>query len=313
MAYKKKSYYGKQPNQPVKVTKISSSDTVQSIKKDKHSTDSEDTTNRRNPIVKKGYWKLSNADTIALGMLLVTIVLAWYTFGLYESATEDSKITKISSNAANKSAEIAGHTLDEIKKYNTASLEKQQIALDKSDQTNRDNFDRIDKSLSIQDSSLKETQKEFDINNAPFLQMKISRISKIEVGKQIDIGIIVENLGAYTAQTIKSNVVCATKNIPPTIEEVNAIVKHNDKFVLPEGSYISKGNPIENELYKVIDSLNERQYKMLMDEKWFIYMGGNIEYINLANGKRKKYIYMIKINGKKGAFIYVWQKNPDVK
>lgn len=250
---------------------------------------------------------------IALGMLIVTAILAIYTYELYNTAAKDSKTADTSASAANQSAKIAQQTLTEIKEYNTESLNKQQASLDKSDVANKKNFDRIDKSLDIQDSSLRETRREFEVNNAPYLQIKVVDVSKTEKGKPINISIETENLGAYPAKIESSSIYEATKTISVPIDEAERDFKKDARAILPDGSYVAKGTPMTHEYLGLVSPLSDTQYEMLMAEKWSIFIEGTVNYKNLANGQRKVYKYIIKINARGKGYQYILNDNYDVK
>jgi len=118
---------------------------------------------------------------------VVTFLLFVYTYRLYKTAAEDSKTARQSAKAADNSAVTAQNTLDETKKYDSLSLIKQQKAIDDNNEGSKQAFDRANRSLTLQDSSLRETQKEFEIENKPFVQITDIKFDTLEKDKPIAI------------------------------------------------------------------------------------------------------------------------------
>ena len=127
------------------------------------------------------------ANIISLAMVVVTFLLFVYTYRLYKTAAEDSKTARQSAKAADNSAVTAQNTLDETKKYDSLSLIKQQKAIDDNNEGSKQAFDRANRSLTLQDSSLRETQKEFEIENKPFVQITDIKFDTLEKDKPIAI------------------------------------------------------------------------------------------------------------------------------
>ncbi|WP_183575406.1 hypothetical protein HDF18_15895 [Mucilaginibacter sp. X5P1] len=275
----------------------------------------EDTGNPHHKVViantnsKNDKWTV--ADKIAFGMLVVTFFLTIFTYQLYHTAVHDSETADTSAKAAISAAIIAHQTLVATQQYDSASLIKQQKSIDDNNSSSQISFDRANKSLTLQDSSLKETQTQFEISNAPFLQVKIYDVSPIFLNKQIDVRVQFENLGNYPAKIIYSKTASATRNTPPDI----SFLKNGNKYSFADDNYITKGDTQFRETLRgIIPAIDQIKYDKLMSGEWFIYIGGIVKYKNLATNKYKFYEYMVKINASTNKeWQYTHNENFDIK
>jgi hypothetical protein len=243
--------------------------------------------------------KWCTADKIAAVALLINLGLAIFTYQLYSVASKDSKNADKSANAANKSAEIAQTTLNEIKDYNTKSLQKQQVALDrakvdadKREKSDRENSIRQNKSVDAQIASLKETQTEFKNENEPYLQATnfvvyidtstykvIVKYSLFNNGKQ-----------AVKATNEKVKLAILARDIDTT--EMDSVL--NKTKLQPYNDYISPKDPntgIANDI-----TINKAMYDEVRNGQKIMIYFGEINYINLITKAIKTYKYAAKIS-----------------
>ncbi len=223
-----------QPNQhPDNVITNVHKETQNNTQEGEHANNSGHQSHKNPPIHKRVLTFLGNKDNqplianlVAIGILVVTSILAWYTYRLYKNASEDSKTARQSAYAANNSAIIAQKTLDTTRKYDSISLVKQQKAIDDNNASSQLAFKRANKSLTFQDSSLKETQKEFEIENRPLIQITHIKLVTFEIGKQVEVDFNVTNFGKQPARIINNKHVLALgrKDVPPNTDILRMVI-----------------------------------------------------------------------------------------
>jgi len=242
---------------------------------------------------------ISIISVIVNGILMIcTVILAVYAI--------------VQAKSSQSAATIAQNTLTETKRFNKETFRRQDSTNKAQAKSDSEKFKRDTTQFGLQKrtqeaqiNAFKETEKEFQISNSPFLQISIEFVGAIEVGKPVDITIKIENLGSYPAKIINSITGATTRNSPP---DLNMLGKYTQTTV-PNNSYISNKNPITNNIPGIIPSISLAQYEMVNQGKWFLYVGGKIKYINLANGKIKEYKYCVKMNQQRSGFQYVKNDN----
>ncbi|WP_291123010.1 hypothetical protein [Flavobacterium sp. UBA6046] len=232
-------------------------------------------------IVNKEKWAI--ADKIALFSVIVAAILAYFTYRLYSIASEDSKTANISALAADNSAKIAQKTLEATNKYDLASLIKQQKAIDDNRKSSQLAFDRANKSLTLQDSSLKETQKEFDIENRPFIQVSDINVDTSSNKYNITVKCNLINTGKQPAQIISAKTAFIYSNEPNFSDFTNLKVNQHET-----GAYITNGMLSPITFYGKEDT-PIIYITYVKKGKCYIYLLG--EFIYRSVGTHKKYNY----------------------
>jgi hypothetical protein len=303
-----RNYHGTQPNKPVPKTKPSLL-SRNNISVQDNSDNNENVSNTHHPMIGSHYWPPSLTDIIAFFMLLVTGALMWFTYGLYKSATEDSKTSVSSASAANRSATIAQQTLNEIKDYNTKSLAEQdknftdirkyndsslliqKAIIDSNSFANRSNLERTNKSLALQDSTLRETQREFEIENQPLLQIINIHLIPFEVNKTIHLTFDLRNFGKQPARLIVNKHIMRINPIDkaPIINESEMVVDFKTKdMYLPNGV----ADPQDDESNV---NMNQEVLDLIKNKRWCLYIMGVIEFESTANSKKYQFRYNFRI------------------
>jgi hypothetical protein len=313
MSKQSRSNNGKQPNQYVNIPKLFSAYRVKSIPGYKESQEEKPASEPHQDITTTQNDKWSKADLIALGMLIVTGILAIYTYGLYNTAIKDSGTADASANAAKTSAQISQKTLDEIKDYNTKSLEKQQSALDKADATNKKNFDRVDEAIRLQDSALKQTANDFEIANAPYLSIEIQNMDIILENRPVTFDAVIKNLGAYPAKIIEAKfgaIVAKTQHPEKMIDTIT-----NRYLEQTTANYVDKGTPLIFPVDNLVKNIDSQSFdRLYSNKKWFLYFFAIIKYQNLVTKKYRVYKCGIEFDAKKNnRSAYIINDNDDTK
>jgi hypothetical protein len=137
-------------------------------------------------------------NIISLLMVVVTAILAYYTWRVFNQttaqtiqATRSADAAKISADAAKKSANLQKQALD-----SQIVAKKQSDKADaKKEERDIATFNLQKKGLDGQIASLKETQKEFDIENRPLIQIMGFNIDTLIPTHRIGISFYFKNAG----------------------------------------------------------------------------------------------------------------------
>lgn len=219
-----------------------------------------------------------------VAMVIISGFLAYFTFQLFNTASEQSKSAQQAANAAIRaikqdSANVA---------YNNNIARVNDILSRKKDSLT---INLANRSLQAQINSLKQAQKNFEIQNMPFLEISQVQINAFEIGKQINLIIHIKNLGNYPAKLKRAVVWTATKANPP--DTAGQERQHFEKSIT-KADYISK----EMEGLVEIDEgipLNSNRFDKVKNGNWWLYLNGIISYENLVTHKEMKYKFMFRI------------------
>ena len=94
------------------------------------------------------------------------------------------------------------------KKYNDSSIALQQAAFKSNNISNKQSFDRASKSLTLQDSSLKESQNEFEISHSPYIT-----VDDFGITPQDSLAIDIQNQGTQIAYGLEREITVKAENI----------------------------------------------------------------------------------------------------
>jgi hypothetical protein len=243
------------------------------------------------------------ANIISLGMLFVTAFLAYYTYSVFNQTTKQTKAATDAAKAAGVSATVAQQTLNADTLYNNKTLNAQKIQSDTSDSLNKRSekrqglqFGLQQKSLSQQITSLNETQKEFEIENRPLVQILDFRFDSLEANHHMILKYDFINYGKQPVKCLGNIVqVCTeTKNKKPNIISNNWIVSKM-------GSYLS-GNATSQDSWKSNDTCTQIGVKSFKDGKYGIYLIGTFSFINTVTFTKSEYKYSYRISYINGSF-----------
>jgi hypothetical protein len=236
---------------------------------------------------------ISKSSTIANFCLLVcTVILAAAAIWQYGSA--------------NSAAKTAQQTLIETKKFDSTTLANQKVSNRKIDSIDSVKNERevatfnLQKSgLTAQIKALQQTQKNFEIENQPFLEADDVTVSLFEMGIQMQVQLTVKNVGAFPVQVINVTNGTAIGAVAPTVKSIINIAKAN---YFPYETYISKESPAIWTYDAQMVDVNK--YNSVKNGQFFVWIGGVITYKNLATQKVRYYTFLKKmINNKRATTI----------
>jgi hypothetical protein len=256
-----------------------------------------------------GKWNV--ADKIALFGLLVNISLAIATFMLYYLSVNAANSAKIAADAAKVSADLQIVSWDSTKAAKTQSdiadaeklkrdtdfVNKQKTGIDaqiaafkKNEQYNNEVFRLNSRAMELQIKSLKETQKEFEIENRPLIQVAPVRIDSVSAASKIVVYGIVNNFGKQPAKIIYMNI----KSVYSELRDFSDFASFPKKEI-NVNMYIAGNSNFPISLRHDNIEPEERVNKML-NGKAFEYFIGEVKYINTVTNKTMLYRFSFRIS-----------------
>lgn len=315
MAYKKQPNQNSKPNQQIKRTKFFPSYQINRIKQNKEREKEYYIPESHKSVIHKKYWPVTLADTIGIGMLVVTAALMWFTYGLYKSATDDSITSQSSASAANKSATIAQQTFEASKRYNDSSLRIQKQIFDETHHYNvgsldiqqksymgnnkdsKERFIRDTTALGLQIKALKQNQAQFIKQNEPYLQVYIDSM-KITANNTIDVFYTIVNLTPISVKIITHRSAGTVWNSPPfpiTADKMPGSADNN--------YYVIKESP-QSRKFSFPVKYDDKVIQDIKNGTMFFYWISEIKYQNLISQKMKSYLFEVKLTKLKNGATY---------
>ena len=158
-------------------------------------------------------------------------------------------------------------------------------------------------SLETQIKSIKETQKQFELANEPFLEIDSIVIHK-KVGQPLSVDFQINNLNNYTAKIVGAGQGISTKYNPPDLKSVkDAITSIGDN-----SHYITSTRPVHMEFSEAPKIFDKRREEYFNSGKFYIYFGVIIVYENMVTGKKKLYKFLGRIKSD-GSYEYLIDDN----
>jgi hypothetical protein len=162
------------------------------------------------------------------------------------------------------------------------------------------------------DSVFSETQKEFEIENEPYLQVMQPRIVTFIVGQPMRFNYFFVNLGKYPAKILTLDVGGKANSYPPNVEDSNTFKIANtlpdfiNTFIIKESALIVDSPGTDNR------PLTASKYFELINHVFNYYFYGRIQYQNLANKKRRIYSFVVQLDPITKAAHYIYNENKEV-
>ena len=295
------------PKKQVEKTKLPVIPENISVPNDEHANKREDNANTHQEIVipnDKSNRNARIANSIAGMALVISAILAWYTFKVFEIASSQKDSVKKSADASMLSAQTAQNTLieskryndlyiqsqidafNESKRYNNGSLSMQQKTFESNNKDSRERFMRDTSALGLQIKSLKQSQDQFLKQNEPYLQVYID--SLYFVGNRVRVVYTLVNITSIPVKIISEKTDIRFSPIEPIIK---------DKDLQPSADinyYVIKESP-QTRTITPMDSLSINERKWITEGSNFTYWKAVFDFQNLISGKIKKYSFYVKL------------------
>jgi Tfp pilus assembly protein PilE len=225
-------------------------------------------------ITNKKYW----GNGISIIAVIVSAILAFFTWKLYKKAVDDSAITKQAADASTVAA------YQSIKAYKLA-----ETAADNANSFNLKNYKIQKDAIKAQINSLKETQHEFEASNEPFLQAGTPTISQLDVGKSLIGEIAIYNLSNVPVKIISQKSAITIRVSPFAITKVPW--SNEEEGV---NAYVIKESPMTVK-FTTKKYISNGQYAGLRSGDLSIFEVREIKYKNLMTNKTRYYIVELQM------------------
>jgi hypothetical protein len=234
--------------------------------------------------------KWQHADTIAALALIVGIIMAIVTYNLFELSEKQAQSVIDGGTAAKESARIARVTLDSSISYQKQFAISQILINRKTDSLDSIKSKHDEAVFNVQMATFQGHQKEFDIENKPFLQISRISIDYPEMGKDQRVNFVFYNAGKQPLQFVTGKL------------NLGYSTNLNDKdfrFTKPdsiENRIITSMSFVEASVNSQVTITNQTQYNWATNGFFKTFLRGVYVYRNTYNNKRYKYIFDYRIS-----------------
>jgi hypothetical protein len=239
----------------------------------------------------------------------INLSLAIFTAGLFAITTLSTIITK---RAIDKSDSTNKEYLDRMKQFAEASDTSAKAAIradsisneilklsEKSFENNKEETKKIyqfdSANLSKQQNSINESEREFELENRPYLQIDSMKLSTFKVGKNVAVSFSIINVGKFPAKLLDAKYYI-DYGAKKTENEIDTAIYQSD---LSTNDLVSNQTPLPLTfiLYKKV--LTQEEYDKILDverlyyNEKYVYLAGKIKYCNFLNSKEVYYYNFI--------------------
>ncbi len=225
----------------------------------------------------------------ALG-ITVNVILIFFTIRLYREAVSQSQAATDAANAAIESNRIARETMETNNTFSQRNIAMQEADAKSGDTINKKTIEVAQQSLQAQINSLKETQRQFDTENMPYLECKEFTFLTFEPNKPPKIAFQIINFGKTAAKIIKYKVGFFYSPIIQFKPQGYLATIPFDP--IPAGLYVTSQYPAV-QIMTANNSITQEAYNQAIAQKTVMIMCGEIDYINEINSKKRKHIFNV--------------------
>lgn len=145
--------------------------------------------------------------------------------------------------------------------------------------------------LSLTRTTIESADSSFQIQNMPFLQAQDFKLISFEPNKPPVISYIVTNMGEYPAKVLVDRTMIYYDNTLLTnpLKERPQFIPDSD----PVNKYLTKGLGNTTFFYGAVP-VSKEYWEGYQAGTIFVFLAGEMEYINQANNTKRKYTYCVK-------------------
>jgi hypothetical protein len=252
-------------------------------KEDKQNSQNKEGNETPTVYTKYGTW----SDRIGVG---VNIIMTIVTLFLFNQAVRQNSISEKNIALADSVFKLSKQQFDSsIASGKEASENAKQI------------LDLQNRSVQSQVSSLEESHRQFEKQNAPILQVANPTLTFSKKTKMITFGYEVINLGNYPAKTLY-----AKKTVTFRREDFESVYSARDKDSAFY-TYLVKGNMVKMEGEVV--SLSDFDANLIATPNIALYVNGLIRYRNLISNKESNYIFQLRMRPNSTDYVFIKNEN----
>lgn len=258
------------------------------------------------------------ANRISIGNLILAIAIFIITYLLFRETQKSTKAAIDSATAAQNTYAEQRYN-DSITRYNE-SIQSIADSINTAKRFVLDSLSRDlqNKSLAAQIQSIKETQRQFDVTNRPYIQLSDFDFTTLEVGKPIKIKYRIENVGSQPAKLQKTEVQIRISPIvlaPSNVKNIKKMISAAKLKSQIGFQYINRNGVIDLN-FETDDPLPNSIMDGLIAKKMFFYLIGKITYLNVLNDRTRQYTFcveIVKFKGETEKVIYpIYSENYDI-
>jgi len=241
----------------------------------------------------------SKAEVISVFSILISGALFFMTIQTFKKTSRAVEISDSTFIANRKKDSVLN-----VKSIIRDSLDSIQRGRDYTRDTT--NINIAQKSLQTQISSIKETQKEFEIESRPVIQVTNLKLDSLGIGVKTLIKFSVSNLGRFPAKILNSK-----GRLYFMENNIKNVIQSRDGFI--NTSYnVAISNAYDLPVTVTGVPLPENIYNNYVEGRGSFYLQGEYAYTSIATGETFLYRFTYKISNKT-AFNVVGIQNEDIK
>lgn len=237
----------------------------------------------------------STANKIAIFGLLINLILAIFTYLLFQKTVEANKTSQSALKESSRANDISALALADSRKADSISEIKDSISynLSKSQYEASREKDSISmllakQSINAQINSLKETQNQFTLENLAYIECTDFTFVTFESNKEPKIAFRISNVGKVPVKITKFKLGFFYKSTIGYNPDGYLATIIYDPY--PTSFYVTKESPrIQN--FTGFDKIPTAQYDAIKKEELGMFFCGEIQYTNEINNKKMKYIF----------------------
>lgn len=232
------------------------------------------------------------ANLIALVGCVVNIILAYFTYMLYQKTVEANSMSNTAINQSINANKIASEANEESRRANGINATLLKFTRESnisSDSLNRESMSLSKQSVSAQLEAMSQDKEQFLTLNRAFLAIdQVRVVDSLKTGKNIQISYRITNPGTYTAELLQSsNVVYTGNQRKPELE--SPIFRSNVSGFVTKEIWM-------NGIAKTLNPLTAFDIDILKSKENQIYFCFDGIYLDQLTGKKKKYSITIRID-----------------
>lgn len=241
------------------------------------------------PKDKSSFW----SNGIQIVSVAVNAVMLLFTFWLFTQTKESVEIADNAlkdsryNDSVNRRNDIAKDSLDSIRYEENRIKDKLTI-------------DLANRSLGAQIGSLKQTQRQFEAGNTPYLQVSNAKFwDSLKVGRQCHLFYFLNNSGLATAKVIRAKFKLVWEKdiiVDPT-SRLDTIPYDSVK----QNSYIPYNNP-QTTIYNSPYFVTRQMIHNVKEHNWPVQFFGEFQYINVITNEKRICVF--------NAVVYPGNPNP---
>ncbi len=241
-----------------------------------------------------------SANKIAIFGTLINAVLAGLTFMLFQKTVEANRISQLALTESTRANDISTQALKDSRKADSISVFKDSVisAFNERQYLNGREKDSITisitrKSLESQINSLRESQKQFQIENLAYIECSDFNFASFESNKEPKIAFKIQNVGRVPVKVMGFKLGFFYRN---TIGfNPDGYLKTLAYESIPTTFYITKETP-RIQFFTAYDKISALHFDAVSKGVLALFFCGEIKYVNEMNGKKMKYIFNALLN-----------------